>query len=86
MFGANVSSELLVPLAFVLPIHFLYRVTDRRTKRRENPTAFRAAVAAKSSGRDSDDSSRHKATYSTPLWRKRGWCVRLSSRNEEDER
>jgi hypothetical protein len=67
MFAANVRSELAVTLAFILSSHFLYRVTDQRTRSCEYPTAFRAAIAAKSCGRDPDDSARHEAMYTKLL-------------------
>jgi hypothetical protein len=67
MIGANMSSELGVALAFVTLLHFLYRVTDQRTRSREHPTAFRAAIAPKSCGRDPDDSPRHEAMYTRRL-------------------
>ena len=67
MIGANMSSELAVALAFVPSLHFLYRVTDQRTRSGEHPTAFRATVTAKSCGRDPYDSSRHEANLRPSL-------------------
>src|ERR1700722_8337793 len=86
MFGANVCSELAVALAFVPKLHFLYRVTDQRTRCGKPPPASRAAVAAKRCVRDPYDSPSHDAMYTKPCGRgNAGRCASMSRNEKEKE-
>jgi hypothetical protein len=45
--GANVGSKLFVTLGFVLPLHFMQRFANERTRRIKHPVTLGASEALK---------------------------------------